>query len=62
MAHDIEKVSGSRLPADGRPYAYARVAFGNQLGFANCWSYWITGWAGTAAIARGGAPRSCWCC
>ena len=24
-----------RLPADGGPYAYARVAFGNRLGFAN---------------------------
>jgi APA family basic amino acid/polyamine antiporter len=24
-----------RLPADGGPYAYARVAFGNQLGFTN---------------------------
>src|SRR5215468_9222252 len=35
-----------RLPADGGPYAYARVAFGNPLGFMNAWSYWITAWAG----------------
>src|SRR5690348_4841175 len=42
-----------RLPADGGPYAYARVAFGNKLGFANAWSYWITAWAGNAAIAVG---------
>ena len=42
-----------RLPADGGPYAYARVAFGNRLGFANAWSYWITAWAGNAAIAVG---------
>ena len=42
-----------RLPADGGPYAYARVAFGNGLGFANAWSYWITAWAGNAAIATG---------
>jgi APA family basic amino acid/polyamine antiporter len=42
-----------RLPADGGPYAYARVAFGNRLGFANAWSYWITAWAGNAAIATG---------
>src|SRR5499425_1991917 len=42
-----------RLPADGGPYAYARVAFGNRLGFANAWSYWITAWAGNAAIAAG---------
>ncbi len=42
-----------RLPADGGPYAYARVAFGNGWGFANAWSYWITAWAGNAAIAVG---------
>jgi basic amino acid/polyamine antiporter, APA family len=42
-----------RLPADGGPYAYARGAFGNALGFANAWSYWITAWAGNAAIAVG---------
>src|SRR3954463_412264 len=43
-----------RMPADGGPYAYARVAFGNRIGFANAWSYWITAWAGNAAIAVGG--------
>ena len=42
-----------RLPADGGPYAYSRAAFGNVLGFANAWSYWITAWAGNAAIAVG---------
>jgi len=42
-----------RLPADGGPYAYARVAFGNKVGFLNAWSYWITAWAGNAAIAVG---------
>jgi APA family basic amino acid/polyamine antiporter len=42
-----------RLPADGGPYAYARSAYGNGLGFANAWSYWITAWAGNAAIAVG---------
>ena len=41
-----------RLPADGGPYAYARAAFGNRLGFANAWSYWITAWGGNAAIAK----------
>src|ERR1700747_797696 len=41
------------LAADGRPYAYARAAFGNPLGFINAWSYWITAWAGNAAIAVG---------
>jgi len=42
-----------RLPADGGPYAYARAAFGNRVGFANAWSYWITAWGGNAAIAVG---------
>jgi APA family basic amino acid/polyamine antiporter len=42
-----------RIPADGGPYAYARAAFGNRVGFANAWSYWITAWAGNAAIAVG---------
>jgi APA family basic amino acid/polyamine antiporter len=42
-----------RMPADGGPYAYARTAFGNGVGFANAWSYWITAWAGNAAIAVG---------
>ena len=42
-----------RLPADGGPYAYGRVAFGNGVGFLNAWSYWITAWAGNAAIAVG---------
>jgi APA family basic amino acid/polyamine antiporter len=42
-----------RVPADGGPYAYARVAYGNRFGFANAWSYWITAWAGNAAIAVG---------
>src|SRR5215469_13331452 len=42
-----------RLPADGGPYAYARVAFGNRIGFFNAWSYWISSWAGNAGIAVG---------
>ena len=42
-----------RMPADGGPYAYARAAFGNGVGFANAWSYWITAWAGNAAIVVG---------
>ena len=42
-----------RIPADGGPYAYSRTAFGNGLGFGNAWSYWITAWAGNAAIAVG---------
>ncbi|MCY1136864.1 amino acid permease [Actinoplanes sp. Pm04-4] len=46
-------VLSRRLPADGGPYAYARAAFGNGTGFLNAWSYWITAWAGNAAIVTG---------
>jgi len=42
-----------RLPAAGGPYAYARAAFGEFAGFTNAWSYWITSWAGNAAIVTG---------
>jgi basic amino acid/polyamine antiporter, APA family len=44
-----------RLPADGGPYAYARVGFGNPVGFFNAWSYWISSWARSP-------PRWSTCC
>ena len=40
-------------PPTGGPYAYARAAFGNGFGFSQAWLYWITAWAGNAAIAVG---------
>ncbi|MEV4217076.1 amino acid permease [Nonomuraea sp. NPDC049725] len=40
----------ARLPAAGGPYVYARDAFGEFAGFLIAWSYWITAWAGNAAI------------
>src|SRR5919112_4192791 len=40
----------ARLPSSGGPYVYAREAFGDFAGFLNAWSYWITAWAGNAAI------------
>lgn len=46
-------VMSRRLPAAGGPYAYARSGFGNAIGFANAWSYWIATWAGNAAIVVG---------
>jgi APA family basic amino acid/polyamine antiporter len=39
-----------RVPGSGGPYLYARDAFGDFAGFANAWCYWITAWAGNAAI------------
>jgi basic amino acid/polyamine antiporter, APA family len=47
-------VLSRRVPgASGGPYAYARAAFGNGFGFSQAWLYWITAWAGNAAIAVG---------
>jgi APA family basic amino acid/polyamine antiporter len=34
----------------GGPYTYAREAFGEFAGFLNAWTYWVTAWAGNAAI------------
>ncbi|MDQ1483772.1 MAG: basic amino acid/polyamine antiporter, family, partial [Actinomycetota bacterium] len=42
-----------RMPASGGPYAYVRAAFGDGWGFSQAWLYWITAWAGNAAIAVG---------
>jgi basic amino acid/polyamine antiporter, APA family len=39
-----------RIPGSGGPYLYARDAFGDFAGFLNAWSYWVTAWAGNAAI------------
>ncbi|MBW4033667.1 MAG: amino acid permease [Acidobacteria bacterium] len=39
-----------RVPGSGGPYLYARAAFGEFAGFLNAWSYWLTAWAGNAAI------------
>ena len=46
-------VLSRRVPAEGGPYAYARAAFGNGFGFSQAWLYWITAWAGNAAIVVG---------
>lgn len=40
-----------RQPRSGGPYAYARLAFGDGVGFTVAWSYWISTWCGNAAIA-----------
>lgn len=39
-----------RVPGSGGPYLYAREQFGDFAGFLNAWSYWVTAWAGNAAI------------
>ena len=40
-----------RWPHTGGPYVFARNAFGNLTGFLVAWSYWISIWCATAAIA-----------
>ena len=42
---------GRALPRTGGPYAYAKRAFGDFIGFQTAWGYWIAAWAGNAAIA-----------
>lgn len=40
-----------RVPnSDGGLYAYSRHEFGDFAGYLTAWSYWITAWAGNAAI------------
>ena len=40
-----------RIPSsDGGLYAYARHEFGDFAGYLTAWCYWITAWAGNAAI------------
>lgn len=41
---------GRVMPRTGGPYAYARRAFGDFVGFQTAWGYWIAAWAGNAAI------------
>ncbi len=42
---------GRAYPMTGGPYAYARRAFGDFIGFRTAWGYWIAAWVGNAAIA-----------
>ena len=39
------------IPANGGVYAYARTAFGDQIGFLVAWSFWVYQWCGNAALA-----------
>jgi APA family basic amino acid/polyamine antiporter len=40
-----------RQPGLGGPYAYTRAAYGDLAGFLVGWGYWVSIWAGVAAIA-----------
>ncbi|HEY4367080.1 MAG TPA: amino acid permease [Steroidobacteraceae bacterium] len=41
------------LPHAGGPYVFTRMAFGRGAGFLVAWSYWVSVWVGSAAIATG---------
>ena len=41
------------LPGAAGPYVYTRMAFGDLPAFLVAWGYWISVWAGNAAIATG---------
>jgi APA family basic amino acid/polyamine antiporter len=41
------------VPRSGGPYAYTQAGFGDFAGFLVGWGYWISIWAGNAAIAVG---------
>lgn len=42
---------GTIMPRIGGPYAYCREAYGDFIGFAMAYNYWIALWVGNAAIA-----------
>jgi APA family basic amino acid/polyamine antiporter len=42
------------FPRAGGPYAYTQAAFGEGVGFAVAWTYWLSIVVGNAAIAIGG--------
>ena len=41
----------SLVPKAGGPYIYTRAGFGDFAGFWVAWGYWVSTWAGNAAIA-----------
>ena len=44
---------GARHPRTGGPYVFARLAFGDGVGFATVWAYWVSTVVGNAAIVTG---------
>jgi len=50
LALTFARLAG-RTSNSGGPYTYAREAFGDTVGFAIAWSYWISIWCANAAIA-----------
>lgn len=41
----------SHTQASGGPYQFARMAFGDTVGYFVCWSYWMLSWISNPALA-----------
>jgi basic amino acid/polyamine antiporter, APA family len=50
LALTFSKLS-SLMPKTGGPYVFAHAAFGDFIGFQTAYVYWISIWAGNAAVA-----------
>ncbi len=41
------------IPKSGGPYAYAKQAFGSDVGYFVCWAYWMIAWISNPALVAG---------
>ncbi len=51
LAKVFSKLSNMVKNSNGGPYAFAKVGFGDYVGFLVAWGYWISAWVANAAIA-----------
>ncbi|MEM5313591.1 arginine-ornithine antiporter [Paraburkholderia sp. JHI869] len=46
LALVFQTLANRKPNLDGGVYAYAKAGFGNYMGFASAWGYWISAWLG----------------
>ncbi|NNJ88803.1 MAG: amino acid permease, partial [Eudoraea sp.] len=51
LARVFSKLSTMVKEKTGGPYAFAKIGFGDYIGFLVAWGYWISIWVANAAIA-----------
>jgi APA family basic amino acid/polyamine antiporter len=51
LAKVFSKLSNMVKEKTGGPYAFAKIGFGDYIGFLVAWGYWISTWVANAAIA-----------
>jgi APA family basic amino acid/polyamine antiporter len=51
LAKVFSKLNNMVKDSSGGPYAFAKVGFGDYVGFLVAWGYWISAWVANAAIA-----------